>query len=378
MPTNSPTARRLADWTPYATGFLGVAVLLVALAALAIWQERGRQRERAVAATQNLARLLEAHVADVLNKGDLLLQAAAVLAREADGDSGAAGPSGAAASLVALSAAAPDLRDLRLADRDGHWRGRAPAIGTASARDSEAFQRVRAEGAAAMVLSGPLRHGPDAPWVLVLSRAVRAADGGFAGMVSVDLPVDRFDTLFSAIDLGDLGAATLRTDSLALVYRRPWPREGQAAVGRSDVSPQLREAIAANPLAGDYEGPTALDGVARINTYRKVQDYPLYLLVGLPEDDFPQGWNALDGAIVALAGAVLGAAAMGTLALYRATRRVLDEAQERVAAIVEYKLKEKQKIVNEELEATSTSAKLASQYSLSLIEASLEMKRRAS
>ena len=57
-----------------------------------------------------------------------------------------------------------------------------------------------------------------------------------------------------------------------------------------------------------------------------------------------------------------------------------DEKEKRAAELVvankelllQNKLKEKQKIVNEELEATSTSAKLASQYSLSLIEASLD------
>ena len=333
MPTTTPAARRLADWTPYATGFLAVAVLLVALAGVSIWQERGRHRALALAATQNLARLLEAHVADALNRSDLLLQTAAAAAGGAD----TAAPGGPpVAALAALRAAVPDLRGLRLADRTGQWQlppAAAPAVG--SATDDEAFQRLRAAPGAGLVVTGPLRHAPQAPWVLVLSRALRAPDGGFAGMVSLDLPVTRFDALFSSIDLGEQGAATLRTASLALVYRHPWPRDGRAAVGSTEVSAQLREAIAANPLAGDYEAPTALDGIARINTYRKVQDYPLYLLVGLPEDDFPRGWNALDGAILALAGAVLGAAALGTVVLYRATRRLLGEAQQRVAAIVE-------------------------------------------
>jgi len=347
MPTTSPNTRRLTDWTPYALGFLAVAVLLVMLAGLSIWEERERQRERAAAATQNLARLLEAHVADALNKADVLLQAAAVQVREG-GDAGVPDK-----ALQALAAAAPELQGLRLANADGHWHPHLPATGpTAPAQDSEAFQRARNEPDAPLIVTGPLRHRADAPWVLVLSRTVRGADGRFAGLASVDLPVSRFDALFSAIDLGEHGAATIRTEALALVYRRPWPREGSAAVGSTEVSAQLREAIATNPLAGDFEAPTALDGIARINAYRKVQDYPLYLLVGLPEDDFPRGWNVVDAAIVALAVATLAMAALATLMLHRATRRQIGAAQRRLAAIVE---SSDDAIVSETLDGVVTS-----------------------
>jgi len=336
MPTTHPSARRLTDWTPYALGFLGMAVLVVLLAALSIWEERVRQRERAVAATQNLARLLEAHVADVFNRADVLLRAAALQVRDlTPAASGPVPPDSATQVLRALASGAPELGDLRVADADGRWRVRLAGPATAPALEREEFQRARAEAGDGLIVTGPLRPRPDAPWVMVLSRAVRGADGRFDGLVSVDLPVARFDALFSAIDLGDGGAAAIRTESLALVYRRPWPREGQAAVGSSDVSPQLREAIATNPLAGDYEAPAALDGVARINAYRKLQDYPLYLLLGLPEDDFPRGWNAVDAAIVALAGATLGVAALAALLLHRATRRELGAARQRLAAIVE-------------------------------------------
>jgi hypothetical protein len=47
---------------------------VVALAAVSMWQERLRQRERAAAATQNLARLLEGRVGDVLGRVDMLLR----------------------------------------------------------------------------------------------------------------------------------------------------------------------------------------------------------------------------------------------------------------------------------------------------------------
>jgi diguanylate cyclase (GGDEF)-like protein/PAS domain S-box-containing protein len=343
-PADEPRRGWRADWAPHAPLLLAVALLLVLLASVSIWQERVRQRERAVAGTQNLARLLEAQVADVLTKTDVLLQAAALQWREL---APYEGPTAMTGALHSLAAAVPGLQNLRVADATGHWRLRVPSSGPPVAvtevltptpldgSDAEALARARADSQVGLQISGPLRRGADQPWVLVLGRPIPGTGLQPAGWVSVDLPVTRFDALFSAIDLGEHGAATIRTDSLALVYRRPWPREGMgAAVGSSEVSQQLREALAANPQAGEYEAPTTLDGRARINTYRQVQGFPLLLLVGLPEDEFPNGWNTVDAAIITLAGATLVLAIMATSALVRVQRRALDDVQRQLAAIV--------------------------------------------
>lgn len=329
-PAPEPIARRMVDGMPYALAFGAAALLLVMLASVSIWQERVRQHERAAAGTQNLARLLEAQVADAVTQADVVLATAAAQAGEA--------ADGTPPPLRALAAAAPELLHLRLADANGRWRPRpgAAAGGPPSAADErEEFQRARADPGTGLIVTGPLRHAPAAPWVLVLSRGMRAADGRFAGLVSVDLPITRFDALFSAIDLGDQGAVTLRTDSLALVYRRPWPPGGPTAVGSTEVPIALREAIVANPLAGEFDVAPAPDGIRRINAYRKVGDHPLYLLVGLPEGHFPRGWNAVDTAILALAAATLLAAALAAAGLHRARRRALDTADGWLAAVVD-------------------------------------------
>ena len=166
LPTTT-LARRLADGMPYGLGFGAVVVLVVLLAGVSIWQERVRQHERAAAATHNLARLLEAHVADALTQADVVLAAAAAAAPAAAAQARDAASREstdvAAPVLRALAAAAPDLLNLRLADAEGRWRprpGAAPGgpAGAAAggptggpsgaaagpATEREEFQRARA------------------------------------------------------------------------------------------------------------------------------------------------------------------------------------------------------------------------------------------
>ena len=353
-----PSARRTADGLPHALGLLAAALLLALLLALLVglsaWQERSRQHQRAAAAAQNLARLLEARVAEALVRADLLLQAAAVLASDADGRAaeGAGWAALANAPSSAPAAALPDvlsgLQDLRLADADGRrrWRlgpaspGRppdAPVDLPAYPPDSEEFQRARASSAPGLVITGPRRHPPDGPWLLVLSRAVHGADGRFAGLLSGDLPVARFDALLGAIDLGEHGAAALRTESLALVYR--WPTTtaaaGDAAIGSTSVPVALREAIALNPLAGEFDAPAAPDGSPRIGAYRQVLGYPLIVLLDQPDDAAPGGWGAVQTAIAALALATLALAGLASGLLLRASRRQQGAAQRQWADLVD-------------------------------------------
>jgi diguanylate cyclase (GGDEF)-like protein/PAS domain S-box-containing protein len=275
----SPFSGKRIDKLPYVLGVAAVAVLVVLLAALAIRQEHDRRRHFAATVTRNLALLIEAQLAGVLAQADLRLQAA-----------GADLPAAAESWSAALHTPAPGLQ-----------------------------------------LDGPLKD-TKGRWVLSLSRPARVAG---APPVRLDIPVDQFAGILQRVSLGPYGAATVRHASLALVYRQPMPANGLAAIGSTEVSRELRQMLAVQPEAGDYVAQTAVDGVARINAYQRVDGYPLYVIVGLPEDDFPRGWSPLDAALLTLAGCTLLVAAYAARQLYRSSRRQIDQVQRRHQAIVE-------------------------------------------
>ena len=339
-PPPPPPPRRLPGLLPFGLALAATAMLLALLAAVAVGQARAHQRDRAEAATHHLARQLEAQAAAALMQADLLLQAAALAWHRPVTSTTPVAPitpatAPAPAVLQALAATVPELGPLRLADAEGHWWWRLPAdtpLPAGNAAEREEFQRARADHRGGLIITGPLRHHAKGPWLLVLSRAVLSADGRFAGLASVDLPVTRFDALFSALDLGEHGTVALRTEPLALVYRRPWPREGLAAVGSTEVPPALRGAIAANPMAGSFVAAPTPDGLARINVYRRLQDYPLLLQLGVAEDEFAPGWTAADIGLLALAGATLGGLLLTTWLQQRAGRQTLAEARRQLAS----------------------------------------------
>ena len=307
-----------------------VAALVVSLAAVSLWQERVRQRERAAAATQNLARLLEGRVGDLLGRVDMLLRLVTVRVQ----DQPLPVSPELAREIGAMVKAVPVVHRLYLTDGRGQAQGMWPASKSPPypLPDVDRLDWRRSEE---VLQSGPVRSGTDGPWVLVYSLPWHNAAGRMAGMVHVELAIDEFDAVFKGIELGRTGAATLRTtDALALVFRRPWPDGTQAGVGRAEVSAQLRQAVQAAPEQGEYVAVTAVDGIARINAYRRVQGHRLYLLVGLPETDFPKGWNRVDASVLGLALAAIAVAFLSILSLLQRSRRAIDLMEGRCEAIV--------------------------------------------
>ena len=307
-----------------------VAVLVVALAAVSMWQERLRQRERAAAATQNLARLLEGRVGDVLGRVDMLLRLVVLRVQ----DQALPASAELAGELQAMVKAAPVVQRLYLTDAHGQLVGVWPALKGPPPLlpDVDRLDWRRTDG---VLQTGPVRHGSEGPWVMVFSMPWHNAVGRLGGMAHVEFAIQQFEPVFKGIDLGRTGAATLRTrDGLALVFRRPWPGGTQAGVGRSEVSAQLRQMVQAAPEQGEYVAVTAVDGIARINAYRLVRGHDLYLLVGLPETDFPKGWNRVDASVLGLALTAIAAAFLTVLTLLQRSRRAIDLAESRCEAIV--------------------------------------------
>ena len=310
--------------------------LLVAMVWAAILAQTRFETDRAVEAgiRENRNRVIayEQYVTRTLEAADF----AAVHLATHFGDRASAPEPAAAPALIADPIAAnPLFAAIDIADARGNvrWSTIRSAVprrldsGTAAATDLP-FDRLR--------ISAPRVPPMLGTPVIGLTRAISAPDGAHAGSVTVHMPVSRL-TDFSQ-------GATMRPLDLISVIRRDGitlaRRTGGAVSYGEDLSGKLvmrQQALFPN---GTYLGPSALDGVARYFSHRRLRDYPIFVTAGVGERDVlravrERAWSYRVGAtVLTLTFALIAALAIsGLLRRERAARehaeanRRLREAQ---------------------------------------------------
>ena len=326
MSTETPL-KRLMSGLSYALAVLVIVALVLGLAGIALYQGELQDKEHAAVATQNIARLIGNEIDGHFDKVSVVLQSIADLHKtqsathyfDADRFN---------AYLKGQHALLPEVTSLHVADKNGRvlYGNGIPSGPPVDVSDRDYFRRARDTSTPGTLLVGPLKSRIAPDWVIVLTHRIEAPDGRFAGIVFASFETTRFADLLSSVDLGEHGAATIRTADLALVHRFP---ASDTPVGNSDVSRELRDGIKANPETGTFTAAIPSDGIERINTYRKLRRYPFYVLVGLARQDYrARGKNE----VMALSGltglAVLATVLAGGL-LYRAYRRQAADLDER-------------------------------------------------
>lgn len=280
-------AARLGLWLVLSN--MVAAVLLAGLLALWISDSRRAAIARVQDKAGDVARVLAGGIQGDIARIDLGLQSlVTAYARAPDRGFAPDGPLGIA--LADLRAAMPEADALLATDAQGAVRlGRAADTLPPSLQlgDRDFFVAARAATGTAPVLSEPWLGHVSGKWVISVARALRTPDGAFAGVVHADLSSERFARRFADIDVGQDGVISLRTGAMALVARVTQKGIVTEGLGSTRVSPQVKAALAANPLSGTYQGRAVTDGVERAGAYQRVEGHALYVLVGSGTEEYP-------------------------------------------------------------------------------------------
>ncbi len=260
-----------------------ISLLICGLCALAFAQEREHFRIRSTESARNISVLLEGHLSGVLAKVDNSLET--VVYHYATHPTNTPAEASAVNALLARQLAlVPEVDSLRIADRHGIVRlgnGVASAP-TTSVKDRPYFVQAERDVARRLIVSEPIVGRIAQKWVIVLARRLVSPSGEFQGVVYANIATDYFGNVLRSVGLGPNGAATVRTADLALVDRVP---DSKGATGSRTTSAQLVEILKANPRAGEYTATTALDGIERVNAYRRLAAHPFIVLVGFATVD---------------------------------------------------------------------------------------------
>jgi len=145
-------------------------------------------------------------------------------------------------------------------------------------------------------------------YVIALSRRVPRPDGSFGGVVVGTLRLAYLHELFRKVSPSPRSSMTLFTTEGTMLMRLPLRAE--------ELGRQLRSAevltLSQEKPAGLFQRVAALDGVERLYSYSRVEDFPLLMVVGLPIDEVYAEWlqkaTVLGVLMLALCGATLSAA----------------------------------------------------------------------
>ena len=125
--------------------------------------------------------------------------------------------------------------------------------------------------------------------IIVLSMRYTLPSGEFGGIVACAVSINMFSAVLGAVDIvGPSAMATLWDKKLGLITQHP---EGQFYLA-SKPSPPLRKLMMqdAPPSMYQHNRPD-FHNKNRIAFYRKLSQWPLYLSIGVFEQDVLENWR---------------------------------------------------------------------------------------
>ena|GEM_PF-716009 len=150
--------------------------------------------------------------------------------------------------------------------------------------DREHFRVHLMEHDDRLFISKPVIGRVSKKWSIQFTRKVVTDTGSFAGVIVLSIDPDYFANYYKGIDLGSGGAISLVGTDGIIRARASKTRPALEAIGLA--MPKDRVFFdPAKPATGIYKMTSAVDGVPRIGAYRRLNTYPLVVLVLHTEKD---------------------------------------------------------------------------------------------
>jgi signal transduction histidine kinase len=326
------------------TGILLVNLFVISLVVMVLEQNRQRAIDNATTVARNYTNTLEGNLVGFIRKIDVtLLTTADEVARQKA--SGGIKEKELNAFLARHDARIPEARGLRVMDVQGNIHYAVNGVKTKGANigDRPYFIRVRDDPEAGLVFSEPIMGRASNVMLITLSRRINDATGAFAGEVNVAVGIDQFARMFSVLDLGPKGSVGLWSKT-GMIARYAGTESQTPSPNGTKPSANLRSLIDSGKSEGTYRSSSVVDGVVRIFAFHQVGNEPLYVVVGLAEEDYLTEWRKDSLRIAGLAGLFV----LGSFALLW----LLNSAWRRQVAVTEELAHEKEEVrlLNDKLE----------------------------
>jgi diguanylate cyclase (GGDEF)-like protein len=185
----------------------------------------------------------------------------------------------------------PSLHGLFVIDR--HGRPVATALTVTpkrlNYRDVDDFRFAATHASTQFHIGPAIRSRNDGSWIFTITRRLNDSHGGFAGIAACTISVRYFEKLYGSIQLEQTGIIDLLRDDGVVLVRAPF---NARYLGVSTAKSDLFQTYLAHAAAGNFVGRSFLDDVRRVHAYRRLERFPIVILIGLPEADILARWRA--------------------------------------------------------------------------------------
>ncbi|ASL43125.1 Phytochrome-like protein cph2 [Burkholderia sp. AD24] len=271
-----------------AIAFVAVVCLsLVVLDGWRSWNARSVQLGEMDVATSNLSRGMAQQADDTFKEADTALLG--IVERvEHDGTSPAA-LQRLHGILVMRRQELPQLAGLFVYDENGAWivNSTSTPLDRFNNADREYFIFHQHSTDTGPHIGVPVVSRSSSKWVIPVSRRINKPDGSFGGVVLATVDIDFFKTFYDSLQIGNAGAVALVLNSGEMLIRRPFDAN---LIGKSMRGTALYNSYTAQGPVGTSFIKSAQDGITRLNSYRGLQHYPVFVAAALSKDEILHEW----------------------------------------------------------------------------------------
>jgi len=219
------------------------------------------------------------------------------------------------------------LVQLSLIDATGHFIGSNldPEAGKAGRVDLSQREHVSVHLASreaqdtGLFIGKPVLGKVSQRWSIQLSRKISSRQGQTLGVVVASLDPGYFEQVYRSVAMGQEGGVTLLGEDL--VVRARVIGGEPLGMGSKLADGSAFERRTPKPV-GQYQASSALDGVERFFAYRRVADYPLYIVVSSSVDEAMSAWRSMRNAMLWLAGLLTLVVATAAVLIVDGLRRL--------------------------------------------------------
>lgn len=260
---------------------------LIGLSAWYSWNTYQHQAQTLAQTTANAADIVAQQLQDTMQVAGMTVQ---ILRNQATSHTMNAGLIAEITKEMRIEdVALPQLDNLMLFDDLGNLvaqSNKQPVSGV-NVADLEYFAYHRIHADADIRIDAPLISRASHRWVLPMTMRINRPDGSFAGVAEVTINYDFLAEFYSRLNLGAGSAISLFLGDGTMLLR--WPATTRV-YGKDFSGSELFAQALQKGDQGSETIKSPIDGTVRHFSIRKLESYPIYVLVGASVDEAYTSW----------------------------------------------------------------------------------------